>query len=407
MELEIYQNILIMVLITTFVMGWVVNKTDFCTMGAVSDWINMGSTLRLRSWALAICCAILVTTILSYLELIDMSLAESNDTSSPPYNTPMFAWSRYILGGFIFGVGMTIGSGCGNKTLVRIGGGNLKSIVILIAMAVGAYLMIFTNFGYDVFLQWTSSSDIDLTDFNMDSQDLGAFTSAVLSSDPHNNKIIIGFLLSIAGLWYLFSSKDFRSDKHVLSSGIVIGMCVAIIWYLTAGSMGQELLEEAEMIDEIPYGLGAQSLTFTSPPAHLVQLIDTGFDLVYLTLPLIAGTGILLGSLAYSAISKSFHIEWFNSLTDFINHIVSGFLMGVGGVLAMGCSVGQGITGVSTLSLGSFLALGSIIFGSALTMKVRYYKLVYEDEANLLTAILASLADMKLIPNKWRFLDRV
>jgi hypothetical protein len=171
--------------------------------------------------------------------------------------------------------------------------------------------------------------------------------------------------------------------------------------------MGQELLEEAEMIDEIPYGLGAQSLTFTSPPAHLVQLIDTGFDLVYLTLPLIAGTGILLGSLAYSAISKSFHIEWFNSLTDFINHIVSGFLMGVGGVLAMGCSVGQGITGVSTLSLGSFLALGSIIFGSALTMKVRYYKLVYEDEANLLTAILASLADMKLIPNKWRFLDRV
>ncbi|MEO1944214.1 MAG: YeeE/YedE thiosulfate transporter family protein, partial [Candidatus Thioglobus sp.] len=122
MELEIYQNLLLLVLITTFVMGWVVNKTDFCTMGAVSDWINMGSTLRLRSWALAICLAILITNILSLSELIDMSLVESNETASPPYNNPIFAWSRYILGGFIFGVGMTIGSGCGNKTLVRIGG---------------------------------------------------------------------------------------------------------------------------------------------------------------------------------------------------------------------------------------------------------------------------------------------
>jgi hypothetical protein len=81
--------------------------------------------------------------------------------------------------------------------------------------------------------------------------------------------------------------------------------------------------------------------------------------------------------------------------------------MGVGGVLGMGCTVGQGITGVSTLSAGSFLALGSIIFGSAFTMKIRYYQLVYEDDANIFTAIMASLADMKLIPNKWRFLDRV
>ena len=407
MELEIYQNLLLMVLLTTFVMGWVVNKTDFCTMGAVSDWINMGSTLRLRSWALAICLAILITNILSLSELIDMSLVESNETASPPYNNPIFAWSRYILGGFIFGVGMTIGSGCGNKTLVRIGGGNLKSIVILATMGVGAYLMIFTNFGYDVFLQWTSTTDIDLTDYNIYSQDLGALSSAVIQTNAYSNKVIIGFLISIIGLWYLFSSKDFRSDKHVLQSGIVIGICVAIVWYLTAGSLGQELLEEAEMIDDIPYGLGAQSLTFTSPPAHLIQLIDTGFDLVYLTLPLVAGSGILFGSLAQSIFSSSFRIEWFSSTGDFINHLVSGFLMGVGGVLGMGCTVGQGITGVSTLSAGSFLALGSIIFGSAFTMKIRYYQLVYEDDANIFTAIMASLADMKLIPNKWRFLDRV
>ena len=407
MELEIYQNLLLMVLLTTFVMGWVVNKTDFCTMGAVSDWINMGSTLRLRSWMLAICSAIFITTILNYFDLVDMSMTNSGETARPPYNSPIFAWSAYLLGGFIFGIGMTIGSGCGNKTLVRIGGGNLKSIVILFTMSIGAYLMIFTDFGYDVFLQWTSVSDVDLTEFDINSQNLGAIGSSILTTDPYNTTIITGFIVSIVGLWYLFHAQDFRSDKHVILSGIVIGICVSIVWYLTAGSMGQELLEEAEMIDDIPYGLGAQSLTFTSPPAHLIQLIDTGFDSVYLTIPLVAGTGILLGSLAYSIISKSFRIEWFSSLADFINHTVSGFLMGVGGVLAMGCTVGQGITGVSTLSLGSFLALGSIIFGSSLTMKIRYYQLVYEDDANIFTAIMASLADMKLIPNKWRFLDRV
>ena len=407
MELEIYQNMLLMVLLTAFIMGWVVSKTDFCTMGAVSDWVNMGSTLRLRSWSLAILIAMLFTTILNYFGLIDMSLTQNNETSNPPYNTPVFAWLRYVLGGFIFGIGMTIGSGCGNKTFVRIGGGNLKSIVIMITMSIGAYLMIFTNFGYNVFLQWTGVFDVDLTNFDINSQDLGALSAAILPTDAYNNKIILGLLISITGLWFLFSKKDFRSDKHIMTSGIVIGVCVSIVWYLTAGSMGQELLEEAEMIDDVPFGLGAQSLTFTSPYAHLVQLINTNFDLVYLTFPLAGGTGVLLGSFAYSIINRSFRIEWFNSIADFINHLLSGFLMGIGGVLAMGCTIGQGITGVSTLSLGSFIALGSIIFGSALTMKIRYYKLVYEKEANIFTAIMASLADMKVIPNRWRYLDHV
>ena len=105
--------------------------------------------------------------------------------------------------------------------------------------------------------------------------------------------------------------------------------------------------------------------------------------------------------------SKSFKIEWFNSRSDFVNHVLSGLLMGIGGVLAMGCTIGQGVSGFSTLSLGSLITLGFIIFGSALTMKIRYYQLVYEDEASFFTATMAALADLKCVPNKWRFLDRV
>jgi uncharacterized membrane protein YedE/YeeE len=407
MELGLYQDILMLIFATTFVMGWVVGKTDFCTMGAISDWVNMGSTARFKAWMLAAISALFLVTLMSYTELIDSSLTQSNETANPPYNTANFAWLRYVLGGLIFGIGMTIGSGCGNKTLVRIGAGNLKSVIIFVMMAFGAYLMMFTDFMHAVFLQWTSVVDIDLTQYEINSQDLGAITAHIIQTDAFNTKIILGFIIAITALLYLFKTKQFRQDSHNILAGLTIGICVAIAWYISSGPMGQELLEEAEMMDEIPYALGAQSLTFVAPSGHFSALISNAFDSTYVTFALIAGLGVLLGSFFYAIFSKSFRIEWFNSTGDFINHLVSGFLMGIGGVLAMGCTIGQGVSGVSTLSLGSLITLGFIIFGSALTMKIRYYQLVYEDEANFFTATMASLADLKCIPNKWRYLDRV
>ncbi len=407
MELELYQNMLMLIFATTFIMGWVVNKTDFCTMGAVSDWINMGSTARFKSWMLAAVSALFFVTLLSYFELIDSSLTQSNDTASPPYNTPTFAWPRYIIGGLIFGIGMTIGSGCGNKTLVRIGAGNMKSVVIFIMMAFGAYLMMFTDLMHTFFLQWTSILDLDLTEYDINSQDLGAITAHIIQTDAVNTKLILGAIISAAALLFLFRTNEFRKDKHNILAGLTIGICVAIAWYITSGPMGQELLEEAEMMDETPYALGAQSLTFVAPSGHFSALASSEFDSTYITFALIAGLGVLLGSFFYAVLNQSFRIEWFRSVSDFINHIVSGLLMGIGGVLAMGCTIGQGVSGVSTLSLGSLIALGSIIFGSALTMKIRYYQLVYEDEANFYTATITSLADLKCVPNKWRYLDRV
>lgn len=407
MELELYQNILWMIFATTFVMGWVVSKTDFCTMGAVSDWINMGSTARLKSWFLASASALFLVTILSYLALIDSTLTQSNDTASPPYNTPNFAWLRYVLGGFIFGVGMTIGSGCGNKTLVRIGSGNLKSVVIFLMMAFGAYLMMFTDFMHTVFLQWSSVLDIDLTKYEIYSQDLGAITASITQTDALNTKLVLGFVISAGLIGYLFKTDTFRKDKHNILAGLTIGVCVAIAWSISAGSMGQELLEEAEMMDERPYALGAQSLTFVAPSGHFSAWVSNALETTYITFALIAGLGVLLGSFFYALFSKSLRIEWFSSWSDFFNHIISGLLMGIGGVLAMGCTIGQGVSGVSTLSLGSMITLGFIIFGSALTMKIRYYQLVYEDEASFMKALMASLADFKCIPQKWRSLDRV
>jgi len=78
--------------------------------------------------------------------------------------------------------------------------------------------------------------------------------------------------------------------------------------------------------------------------------------------------------------------------------------MGIGGVLAMGCTIGQGITGISTLALGSFLALGAIILGSATTMKVLYYKMLYED-ASVFDALLSGWVDLHILPRSLRRLD--
>ncbi len=110
-------------------MGAVVNKTNFCTMGAVSDAVNMGDMGRMRAWFLAIAVAMLGVTVLEFMGLLNPG------DSFPPYRANQLIWAENILGGLIFGVGMTLASGCGNKTLIRIGGGNLKSIVVLLIIA--------------------------------------------------------------------------------------------------------------------------------------------------------------------------------------------------------------------------------------------------------------------------------
>jgi uncharacterized membrane protein YedE/YeeE len=171
--------------------------------------------------------------------------------------------------------------------------------------------------------------------------------------------------------------------------------------------MGQTLLEEAEMMDSRPYGIGAQSFTFVQPTAHFLMWLKSGLSNTYVTFPLVAASGVIAGSLIYSLIFRTFSIEWFSSWKDFFYHIIGALLMGIGGVLAIGCTIGQAITGASTLALGSFVTFAAIVFGSALTMKIQYYQMVYEDEATFLKALVAALADMRLLPNALRQLEKV
>ena len=115
-----------------FILGVISARTQFCTLGAVSDIVNMGDYSRMRMWVLAMAVAIIGAQALYAMGAIDLSKAF--------YVRPAVTWLSYLLGGLLFGVGMTLASGCGSRTLVRIGGGNVKSLVVFVFLGIAAYM---------------------------------------------------------------------------------------------------------------------------------------------------------------------------------------------------------------------------------------------------------------------------
>ncbi len=381
MELDLYTQSLLWAFGLSLVFGAIANKANFCTMGAVSDWINMGDLNRLRSWLLAITTAIIGVGLLEYSGSIDLSLTTSNETSNPPYRSANFIWLRHLVGGIMFGIGMTLASGCGNKTLVRLGEGNMKSLVVLAIMGIAAWWMLFSNLSYNGFLQWMLPLSIDFSNHGIAAQDIAAvlFGLSGIETGPAIG-FIVALVVALPLLAWIMISADFRSNHELSSAGLIIGLLIVIGWYVTAGANGQALLEELDFMDERPFFSGAQSLTFIGPTAHIAQYIKEGFSALFLTFGVTTVAGVVVGSFLYTVIFRRVRIEWFVTWKDFTMHAIGALVMGIGGVLAMGCTIGQGITGVSTLALGSIVTILAIIGGSAATMKYQYYLMMREDD---------------------------
>ncbi len=374
MEFNIHVQVLLAVFAIAVVMGAVANKTNFCTMGAVSDWVNMEDKGRLRAWMLAITVAMVGVLVLEAMGTIKLPA-----NSFPPYRTENFAWLRYALGGVMFGVGMTLGSGCGNKTLIRIGGGNLKSLVMLVLFAApAAYLMLWGSIGdsgfYDVvFGGWINPTTIELGKYGIHSQDLGALAAGATGiKDVTVLRLVIGGLIAAGFLYFIFKSADFRSNRDNILAGVVVGVAVVLGWWITGGSIGNEWKEFADFQSKVPSRVAVQSYTFISPMGDTARYLTDPSKFQYLNFGVMALVGVIVGSLLYALITRSFRIEWFANFKDFIAHAIGGLLMGFGGVLSMGCTIGQGVTGFSTLALGSILTFLAIIAGAAATMKIQY-----------------------------------
>lgn len=373
-------------------MGAVASKTNFCTMGGVSDWVNMGDTGRIRSWGFAIAVAIAGLLLLQAAAVVSLP----QDTL-PPYRSTEFAWLRYIVGGIMFGIGMTLASGCGSRTLVRIGGGNLKSVVVFGALGAVVYLMLATPIFDIAFMSWIRPTSLNLSRFGIAGQDVGAIASKLAGADLSTSRFVVGGSIALGLFCLVLKSKDFRGNADHVLGGAVLGLAVVAGWTITAGPLSAEWRDYAAFALPLdrPSRVGVQSFTFVSPIGDTLRYLADPGRLTLISFGVMAVAGVILGALVHSVFSGRFRLEWFASLQDFANHVAGGVLMGCGGFLAMGCTIGQGVTGVSTLALGSFLALGSMILGSAITMKVRYYLL---DEQGFWRALRLGLVDLKLLP---------
>jgi hypothetical protein len=188
----------------------------------------------------------------------------------------------------------------------------------------------------------------------------------------------VGLVLALALLGFAFSSRDFRGSFDHILGGAVIGIAVIVGWYVTGGSMGVAWKEFADFADVKPLRVETQSFTFMSPMGDLARYVMNPADTSLINFGIMALAGVIVGSFLYAVITRSFRVEWFVNRGDFANHAVGAVLMGIGGVLSMGCTIGQGITGVSTLALGSVLTLISIVAGAAGMMKYQYWRMMQE-----------------------------
>ena len=375
MEWDPIHRVALLGLIAGIVLGAVTNKANFCTMGAVSDWINIGSKDRLRSWFLAIGIAMLTSQAMHATGMIDLTNAI--------YLTPNFGWLGYVLGGALFGIGMTLASGCGQRTLVRVGGGNLKSVVVMIFLGLTAYMTmrgLLALFRVNVI----EKTNINLENSGIADQGIGTLlaTAAGLENVAQVN-LILAALLGGGLIVYAFASKTFRGSFDNILAGVAIGLIIPAGWYAT-GVVGFDDFEPVRF----------ESYTFVGPTGESFMYLMT-FTGSTINFGIAAVFGVILGSFLYVMLTGKFRVETFNDRADMIRHILGGILMGFGGVLALGCTIGQGITGMSTLAAGSLISLVSIIFGSVLAMKYEYHRL---DDMTFFAALRQSLADMRLFP---------
>jgi uncharacterized membrane protein YedE/YeeE len=374
MQITIHNEVLAAIFVIAVIMGAVASKTNFCAMGAVSDWVNIGNTGRMRAWVFSMAVALAGVVALEAAGSINLP----NETF-PPYRTANFAWVRYLLGGLMFGVGMTLASGCGNRTLVRIGGGNLKSLVVLVVFAVCAYLMMWTPLFEKAFLPWVSATTINLQSYGVANQELGTILAGMFGvsiSKPFN--LAVASAVAAGMLYFVFNSTDFRGEPDNILGGAVVGLAIIAGWWITGGAIGREWREFADLATVVPSRVQVQSYTFVSPMGDGARYLLDPLNLSLVNFGVVALAGVTVGASLWSVSSGEFRIEWFADWRDFANHALGGALMGIGGVLSLGCTFGQAITGMSTLAVGSILTFLAIVIGAAGTMKYQYWRIERE-----------------------------
>jgi uncharacterized membrane protein YedE/YeeE len=344
------------------VFGAIAQRTHFCTMGAMADIVNLGDWTRMRMWVLAIGVAMI-----GFNAMVGIGWLKAEHSI---YAAPSLPWLSNIVGGVLFGVGMVLASGCGSKTLVRVGAGNLKSLVVLFVMAVAAYATLRGVVGV------ARVATLDRATIGLPAgQDLPSLLAHATGGSRRTLAPLLGGGLGLALVAWVLARPEGRGGD-VLLAGLGVGVVIVGVWWVS-GRLGH-LAEHPLTLEESFLATNSrrmESLSFVAPVAYTMDWLILFSDKSrVLTLGIVSTLGVVLGSALVAGLGGGFRWEGFAGVEDTANHIVGALCMGIGGVTAMGCTVGQGLSGVSTLALGSFLALAGILVGGWLGVRYQHWR---------------------------------
>lgn len=343
--------------------GAIAQRTHFCTMGAVSDIVNMSDWTRMRQWGMAVGVAMIGFYTLAAAGLID--------PSKTLYASSRFIWLSALVGGLMFGFGMVLASGCGSKTLVRIGGGNLKSVVVFVVMGIAAFA---TLKGITAVVR-VATVDRVAVEFASNAA-LPNWLASAFNFSSAGAGLILALIFGLGLIIWALLGRDFVRFDNLLA-GLGLGAVIVVMWWVS-GRLGY-VAEHPETLQETFLATNSgrmEALSFVSPVAYTIDWLMFFSDKAkVLTIGIVSVFGVVVGSAIYSIVSRSFRWEGFRDAEDTANHLVGAVLMGVGGVAAMGCTVGQGLSGLSTLSATSIVAVAAIVAGAVAALKYQIWRL--------------------------------
>jgi uncharacterized membrane protein YedE/YeeE len=347
----------------SLVLGAIMHRTRYCTMGAIADLLATGDTTRLRQWVLAAGVATIGFGALAWGGWV--RVADS------VYAGPAWYWLSALVGGLLFGIGMVLSSGCGARTLVRMGGGSLKSLVVFLVMGLGAYATLrgITAVARD--------ATVDKVTVVFDGPaTLGYLVASAAGWPLGAGMLVMALLVGVPLVAWALAGRGFATADNLLA-GLGVGGVIVAMWWLS-GSFGH-VAEHPATLE--PAYLATRSgrmeaVTFTGPLAHAIDwLIFFSDRSQRLSLGVASVAGVVVGAALHALATRQFRWEGFRTTEDLANHLVGGVLMGVGGVTALGCTFGQGLSGLSNLSLTSFTAVAAIATGAVLTLKYQAWRM--------------------------------
>jgi uncharacterized membrane protein YedE/YeeE len=318
--------------------GAVALLSGFCLLSGLRGWWTSGDSRLIRAYALALGVAIAAAQLLAAGGVVDLG--------KTIYLQPSFSAPLMFFGGLLFGYGMVLSNGCGSRALVLLGRGNLRSFLVVIVLGISAQMTLkgLIAPGRIAALQMTQTAPNVIS--------LPALLSTFGLSETFA-RMLAASAISGGLIIFAFAHAPFQRAWGQIATGLAVGLLVTAGWFAT-GYLGADDFSPAAVT----------SLTFIAPIADSVQfvMLSTGLTLNF-GIAMVAG--VFAGSLLTALVTRRFQLEGFNTPRHMLRSIGGAALMGAGGAMAYGCSIGQGLTGLSTLALPSFVAVAGILLGTA------------------------------------------